>query len=278
MAAPLSPLGQQVRQQDHDRYLTVLFAPAEKREALFTLLAFNQEIARTAERVSEPLLGEMRLAWWRDALEACAAGAKPPDHPLAAALAPLIAEGTLPAQALLDQVEARRRDLDPEGFASLAEMTAYARETAGRLNALSATLLGRDDTRRAEAIGTAWGLVGQLRSYRAWLGSSRVWLPRDLLEQQGLSRQHLMENQGAVELSVVADEVAGAAEALLAQAERAGRQIPRGAASPYLLGSLARLSFKRLRRAGNDLSAPAFILPAPQRVFHLTWAAWRRRW
>src|SRR5215469_13782933 len=57
-----------LRKQDADRYLTALFAPAERREALFALYAFNLEIARTREAITEPTMGLIRLQWWRDAL------------------------------------------------------------------------------------------------------------------------------------------------------------------------------------------------------------------
>ena len=57
-----------LRRQDPDRYLTALFAPADRRPDLFSLYAFNLELARARESVSEPIMGRMRLQWWRDAL------------------------------------------------------------------------------------------------------------------------------------------------------------------------------------------------------------------
>src|SRR5215475_14937298 len=79
-----------LRRQDPERYLTALFAPFGRREALFALYAFNLELARARESVREPLMGRMRLQWWREALEEIAAG-RPRAHevvrPLAAAIA-----------------------------------------------------------------------------------------------------------------------------------------------------------------------------------------------
>ena len=57
-----------VREADRDRYLATLFAPAEHRDALFALYAFNVEIARVRELAREPLPGEIRLQWWREVL------------------------------------------------------------------------------------------------------------------------------------------------------------------------------------------------------------------
>ena len=68
--AGLSPLGELVRRHDRDRYQTALFAPADRREALFALYAFNYEIARVRESVTQPMLGQIRLQWWREVIDA----------------------------------------------------------------------------------------------------------------------------------------------------------------------------------------------------------------
>src|SRR5438552_16844209 len=64
----LDPSGALVRRHDHDRYLSALFAPEPARAGLFALYAFNVEVAKTREVVREPILGSIRLQWWRDAL------------------------------------------------------------------------------------------------------------------------------------------------------------------------------------------------------------------
>jgi len=69
MAEIASYCAQLLRRQDADRYLTALFAPGDRREALFALYAFNLEVARAREVVSEPFMGLIRLQWWRDALD-----------------------------------------------------------------------------------------------------------------------------------------------------------------------------------------------------------------
>ena len=65
----LSACGEIVRTGDPDRFRTALFATPEAREHLFALYAFNLEIAKIAPMVSEPMLGEIRLQWWREALD-----------------------------------------------------------------------------------------------------------------------------------------------------------------------------------------------------------------
>ena len=57
-----------VRTHDFGRYASSLFVPAGQRRALLALYAFNVEISRVREQVSQPLPGEMRLQWWTDML------------------------------------------------------------------------------------------------------------------------------------------------------------------------------------------------------------------
>src|SRR5260221_13305714 len=77
----------QLAKQDRDRYLTVLAAPAGQRDALAVLAAFNLELAKVADTVSEQMLGLIRLHWWREVLGEIAAGGPVRRHYGATALA-----------------------------------------------------------------------------------------------------------------------------------------------------------------------------------------------
>src|SRR4051794_24760305 len=57
-----------VRSHDFVRYASTLFMPVAQRRALLAIYAFNAEIARVREQVSQPLPGELRLQWWTDML------------------------------------------------------------------------------------------------------------------------------------------------------------------------------------------------------------------
>lgn len=59
--------GRDLQRLDPDRWLTTLFAPDASRPGLFALYAFNAEIARARESVSQPMIGQIRLQWWREA-------------------------------------------------------------------------------------------------------------------------------------------------------------------------------------------------------------------
>ena len=74
-----------VRAADKDRYLAALFVPAAARPHVFVLYAFNAELAAVRERAREPLAGEVRLQWWREAIEG-SRGGEAAANPVAAAL------------------------------------------------------------------------------------------------------------------------------------------------------------------------------------------------
>src|SRR3981189_3867719 len=90
LAGEASSLAALVRHHDRDRYQTALFAPARRREALLALYAFNYEIARVRETVTQPMLGQIRLQWWRENIAAAFEGGPFRHHPVVEPLAAVI--------------------------------------------------------------------------------------------------------------------------------------------------------------------------------------------
>src|SRR5665213_2006368 len=90
-AALASRLAASVRAADPDRYFATLFAPAAQRPFLLALYAFNAEVARVAETVREPMLGAIKLEWWRETSEGASRGT-PRNHDVARGLAALLAQ------------------------------------------------------------------------------------------------------------------------------------------------------------------------------------------
>lgn len=138
----------QLRERDRDRYLSVLYAPAELRPALMALHGLDLELASVVAGTSEPMIGEIRLAWWREAL----AG---------------LDGGTVPAQPLLEVLAAEALPLGLTGAALSAledrwigligseTVPATHIEGGGALFAMAARLGGGDET-LARRIGEAW--------------------------------------------------------------------------------------------------------------------------
>lgn len=179
----LSACGAIARRHDPDRFLCALFAPPEKREALFTLIAFNHELARAREVASNPLLALIRLTWWREAVEQAAEGAAPRQHEVAAPLHAAIRAGALDAPSLIAMAEAREMEAEEEGIASEAALHAYLRGTAGGF-AVAAGRLLRAPVALLPALqqaGLLYGLAGLLRAVPALAAQGRCLLPVDLV-------------------------------------------------------------------------------------------------
>ena len=133
----LSLLGELVRRHDRDRYQTALFAPAGRREALFALYAFNYEIARVRESVTQPMLGQIRLQWWREVIDAAYAGAVPRRHEVAEPLTAAIREFELTRAHFDRMIDAREADLADEPPVDVAALQAYAEATSAELTRLA---------------------------------------------------------------------------------------------------------------------------------------------
>ncbi|PZX17548.1 phytoene/squalene synthetase [Palleronia aestuarii] len=149
-----------VRRGDPDRFRSAMAAPPAARGVLFPLYAFNLEIARAPWMTQEPMIAEMRLQWWRDALDEIAAGKTPRRHEVVTPLAQVLdAEGA----GILDcAVAARRWDIAREPFASDAQMRAYLEDSAGGLMWAAARALGARDEAAVRALGYAGGLAAWL--------------------------------------------------------------------------------------------------------------------
>ena len=199
----LSYCARLLRQQDPDRYLTALFAPPERREALFALYAFNLELARARESVREPIMGQMRLQWWRDSLAEMLAG-RPRAHEVGRPLAAAIAAYGLDPALLERLIDARERDMEAEPPADLAALLDYARGTSSTLTELALEVLGRPEPAVREAgraLGIAWALLGLVRAVPFHAAQRRLYLPTSLTEEAGLRPGQLFDRGSSPELA-----------------------------------------------------------------------------
>jgi len=244
-----------VRRLDRDRYLCSLFAPEEAREDLFALYAFNLEVARIPDAVSEPILGAVRLQWWRETLNAIYTGTTPA-HEVAHALARTIASHELNRMHFDGLIEARELDLDMRAPADMQTLIAYADATAGGLTLLALEILnpGGNGLDRAEAvgrnIGIAWALIGLLRSIEFRAQRGRINLPRALLEKHEVNPADILALRCSPGIRSAVEEIAEQARSYLAAART---QTVADWASPALLpGVLASSYLSRIERADFD--------------------------
>ena len=261
--APLSHCAAEVREHDPDRYLATLFAPADAREALFALYAFDHEITRVRRMVSEPVAGLVRLQWWREALDALAAD-QPPAHPVVAAVharrdrfAPLRPH-------LETAIQAREQELSSDPPADLAALERQLATSSGEVTVAAMELLGvAEEPARAAArrLGLALGLVRLLQGLPGDLRRGRVPLPITLLARHEIDPEHV-DLAAAEALRPVVADLMGRAREHLHQARRHRHAIPRRALAALLPGPLLDDYLRRLARARCDLLAAVRTRPS----------------
>jgi 15-cis-phytoene synthase len=253
-----------VRAADRDRYLAILFAPAEHRGALYALYAFNGEVARVREAAREPLPGEIRLQWWTDVLRG-ERGGEAAANPVAAGLLASIERYRLPLDQLIALVEARRFDLYDEPMATLDELETYAGKTSSVLFSLASRILsGTEAEAVAEPAGRAHTFVGLMRALPVHAARHQLYLPSQLIERHAVKVADIFAGRSSPGLNACLAELRTMARRHLSAARESLRTLPREALPAFLSLALVGPALDRLER--SDAFAPAELAP------------WRRQW
>lgn len=251
-ATQLSYCGQEVRSHDHDRFLTCLFAPATRREDLFALYAFNLEVAKTAEVVSEAMIGRIRLQWWREALDGIYCGT-PRKHAVVEPLAATVKRHDLPRSLFDKIIDGRELDLEDEPPCDLQAFEAYAANTSAALTRLAAMVLGVKEEvalEAAEHVGSAWAMIGLLRAVPFHAARKRLFLPAELTDRYELVRGDLFELRRSDALAKVTEEISKRADGHLREARTHRQDFDRSTIAAVLPAVIAQQHLKNL--AGSD--------------------------
>ena len=168
------PCARSVEQGDEDRFRTVMAAPVAARVVLFPLYAANVEVSRAPWVTQEAMIAEMRLQWWRDALEEIASGGTVRKHEVTTPVGNMLSPAQ--AQRLDESVAARRWDIYRDPFEDDAHLDAYIDQTAGHLMWTACELLGAPVTAEGQVRDLAYcaGLFAFLRAVPALVAAKRV--------------------------------------------------------------------------------------------------------
>ena len=269
MAEPMDIYGhcaEIVRQRDPDRYLSDLFAPPEARRGLFALHAFNAEVARVRDAVSEPMPGEIRLQWWRDAIVNGEAGG----NPVAEALNRTIREATLPLTAFDNLLSARTFELYDDPMPTLKDLEGYAGETASIVFQLGAMVLAGGDPGTADAAGhagVAYALTGLMLALPRHAARGQMYLPADMMAAHEVIAAEVLAGRATPELARLLGELRGIARDHLGKAKRAVASAPARVTPAFLPLALVEPRLRLMERGSYEpLAAPRDLSP------------WRRQW
>jgi phytoene synthase len=267
-----------LRRHDRDRFLASLYAPPPRRPALWALLGFNYETARVREIVSQPILGQIRLRWWRDMLDEVYGGKPVRRHEVATPLADAIRHHGL-ARARFDaMIDARERDLlAEEPPATLADLETFLADTSSALLQMQvAVLTGVDGGEAARRIGIAWGLVGLIRALPFHAAAGFRYIPTEIAVAAGLPAQGVAKPSAP--LAAALRQLGTAAGDHLAAARARRREVPAGALPALAIARLVGRYLRLLESAGYDPYAAVVQQVDPLAAWRLGWGRLIRRY
>jgi phytoene synthase len=261
-----------VRAQDFTRYASTLFVPAEQRRGLLALYAFNVEISRVREQVSQPLPGEVRLQWWTDMLAGEDHGGVE-GNPVAAELTLAIRNWRLPVERLSRLIDEHQFDLYNDPMPTMASLEGYITDTSSALFSLGACITGwsSDEIEHlARHAGLAQGMAQVMAALPSDAARRQLFVPVQLLETRGSGVEEVFAGKETPPLRAALDQLVTEARSHLT-------------ASFVLLESVppeVRPVFLPLARVGRDLTRMAradsdpFVPQVTSRLRTL-WTLWR---
>jgi 15-cis-phytoene synthase len=261
-----------VRTHDFTRYVSTLFVPVEQRRALVALYAFNVEISRVHEQVSQPLPGEMRLQWWTDMLAGTSHGGVE-GNPVAAELMLAIRNWRLPVERLSRLIDEHQFDLYNDPMPTMAALEGYINDTSSALFSLAAGIAGRPSEavdHLARHAGLAQGMVQVIAALPRDASRRQLFVPQQVLESHGSGIEEVFAGKQTPKLRAALDQLVSEARGHLNTAYTLLADVPPPVRPVFLPLAMVERDLQRMSRADNDP-----FMPHATSRFRTLWTLWR---
>jgi phytoene synthase len=261
-----------VRNHDFARYASTLFVPPERRRPLFALYAFNVEIVRVRDQISQPLPGEVRLQWWSDMLAGKGHGGVE-GNPVAAELLLAIRHFRLPVEQLSRMIDEHQFDLYNDPMPTLAALEGYITDTASALFAMAARIVGsRPDEidHLARHAGLAQGFAQVIATLPRDASRRQLFLPLQLLHAHGGGLEDVFAGRQTPRNRAAIDQLLGEARRHLDLAFALLANTPPEVRMILLPLALVRRDLGRMSRADSDP-----FMPRISSRLSTLWTLWR---
>ncbi|MCS6996458.1 MAG: presqualene diphosphate synthase HpnD [Casimicrobiaceae bacterium] len=257
-------------------YYAFRYLPEERRRAITAFYAFCREADDVVDEPIDRTVARAKLAWWRQEIRAMLAGH--PSHPVTRAIAPHVSVYGIPSESFDALLDGMAEDLEHAGYHDFSELERYCYLVAGSVGEVSARIFGFDAKHReavlayARTLGEALQLINILRDVGEDARRGRLYLPRALLDQYGVSPDSVLRREASTGLT-------SALEALYRRAieryEEALRLLPpdaRRAQRPGLImGAIYRTLAEEIRREGFCVLKQRIALTPIRKL----WIAWK---
>lgn len=255
-----------------DKYVALLFLPEIFRGPSASILAFQQEIDRIPNLVSEPMPGEMRFQWWREVFlrkresEANA-------NPLATSVLSVIDEFELPRDSFVRFLDAKVFDLYNDPMPDRETLEAYFGETECFILQMLALINGfENNTILANACGhggVALGISNILKKTPIHLNKQQTYIPIDLIEACGIDGAAWLSGETQNHFSAY-HGFAALGQEHLKKAKLEIAKLPKDKRSVFLSLSIAELVFMHANKKTKGLREPIVISPLAKQ-----WCMWK---
>jgi 15-cis-phytoene synthase len=231
------------------------------------------------EIISEPLPGEIRFQWWRDALEG-KTDADAKANPVAAALLDTVARFDLPKAPLFESIAARAAGLYGEPMDSVAALESYTEATCSNLLRLAAFILdGKEAPASRDAAlhaGISYGITGLIRALPWHCALGQFFIPAGILQAHGASRDDFAAGHASPEILAALAELRDVARAHLDIFYAALPSLPEKSRPAFLPVCLCEPYLRLMEKPDYDPFKTVIELPQWRRQ----WILWRaaRRW
>jgi phytoene synthase len=261
-----------VRSHDFARYASTLFLPVARRRALLAIYAFNVEISRVRDQVSQPLPGEIRLQWWTDMLAGAGHGGVE-GNPVATELNRAIGDYNLPVERLSRLIDEHQFDLYNDPMPTMAALEGYINDTSSALFSLGAAIAGWQSPEiehLARHAGLALGIARVMAALPLDASRRQLFVPLQLLENSGSGMEEVFAGKETPRLRAALDQLIGEAQEHLKTALALMASVPPEVRPVFLPLALVVRDLERMSRADSDP-----FVPHVRSRLRTLWTLWR---
>lgn len=203
------------RKHDYENFLATLFLPPGPRESMIAVRAFNVSVSQIQDQVSEGMIGQMRMKFWSDTLEAVYLNT-PPAQLVALQLCEAVQHHKLSKRWFSRLISSRENHLTSKSFESLSALENYAENSVSSvlyltLESLNVRTVEADHA--ASHIGRAQGIITFLRAIPYNAKRQQVYVPIDLLVQHKVSQNDFIRGVADTKMKDLVFDLASSANA-----------------------------------------------------------------
>jgi phytoene synthase len=258
-------------------YYSFMFLPPERRRAITALYAFCREVDDVVDEVSDPHIARTKLAWWRQEIGAVFSGM--PQHPVAIALRPVVADFALPQEHFQTVIDGMAMDLERNRYLDFADLERYCHCVAGVVGLLSAEIFGYANpaTREyARDLGIAFQLTNIIRDVGEDARRGRIYLPQDELASHGITQSSLLKREKTPAMAaLMAQQVARARTWHLQAIRELPQEDRRPQRAGLIMAAIYRALLDEIERDGYAVLDHRVSL-TPLRKLWIAWTTARR--